>query len=97
MLAFEADKSFTDPNKPVSIPSSPQRAGDASKGYTYLTTGDYLKSGVPYSYYTFFSPKDRHNYLNRTGKNATVPYDFNVVQSRDKASVSLDMGFVSHE
>ena len=87
LLAFEAGKPFNDPNKPVSIPPSPQRSGDASKGYVYLTTGDYLKSGVPYSYYSFFTPKDRHNYLNRTGKNATVPYDFNVVQSPDKVDV----------
>ncbi len=86
-LAFVGDEKGIHPIKPVAIPPSPQREGDPAKGYDYLTTGDYLKSGIPYSYYTVFAKKDRNNYLNRTGKNATVPYDFNVVQSPNKVDV----------
>ncbi len=69
------------------IPPSVQRTGDSAKGYNYLITGNYLKSGVPYSYYKLLMPMDKHNYLNREGKNAFVPYDFNVVLSPNKTEV----------
>ncbi len=72
---------------PIHIPPSVQRNGDSVKGYNYLTTGDYLKSGIPYSYYKIFAPKDYNNYLNRTGKNSLVPYDFNVVIAPNKIEV----------
>jgi len=64
---------------PAFIPPSQQRSGDASKGYEYLITGDYIKSGVPYGYYTLINGKDKSNLLNRTGKNATVPPGFTVI------------------
>ncbi len=63
------------------IPPSIQRAGDAQKGYQYLITGDYLKSGLPYGYFNLINGKDKHNYLNRTGKNATVPHGYNVIRN----------------
>jgi hypothetical protein len=34
-------------DEPVPIPPSKQRTGDPGTGFTYLTTGDYLKSGIP--------------------------------------------------
>jgi cytochrome c553 len=72
---------------PIAIPPSLQRQGDPSKGYNYLTTGDFLKSGMPYSYFKILFSKDKHNYLNRTGKNAYVPAGFNVVQSPSNVEV----------
>ena len=63
------------------IPASPQRSGDAAIGYQYLITGDYLKSGLPYSYFNLLNGKDKQNYLNRTGKNATVPHGYNVIRN----------------
>ncbi len=63
------------------IPPSIQRGGDAQKGYQYLITGDYLKSGLPYGYFNLLNGKDKHNYLNRTGKNATVPHGYNVIRN----------------
>gem|GEM_PF-5659062 len=30
------------------IPASKQRVGDAKAGYQYLTTGDYVGSGIPF-------------------------------------------------
>jgi len=70
-------------DKPIVIPASPQRMGDSAIGYNYLTTGDYLKSGLPYNFYTLFLGKDKNNFLNRTGKNATVAYGFNVVKGEN--------------
>lgn len=63
----------------ATIPPSQQRSGDSAKGYEYLVTGDFLKSGVPYKYYTLANGKNDANLLNRTGKNATVGHGYNVV------------------
>ncbi len=70
-------------DKPQYIPASVQKTGDAAKGYEYLTTGDFLKSGIPYNYYTFLNGKDKKNYLNRTGKNANVEQGFNVITNKE--------------
>ncbi len=73
--------------KPVFIPPSAQRRGDSAKGFEYLTTGDFLKSGIPYSYYILLNGKDKNNFLNRTGKNGNVAYGYNVVLSENKTEV----------
>jgi hypothetical protein len=39
--------------KPYFIPPSVQQTGDSAKGYAYLTTGDFLKSGIPYNSFIF--------------------------------------------
>ena len=44
-LAFTKVMETSSRDKPVPIPASPQRSGDADAGYHYLITGDYLKSG----------------------------------------------------
>lgn len=67
--------------KPVYIPPSQQRNGDAAKGYEYLIYGDYIRSGVPYGYFTLLNGRDKSNLLNRTGKNATVSVGYNVVNA----------------
>ncbi len=67
--------------KPVYIPPSEQRNGDAAKGYEYLIYGDYIKSGVPYGYFTLLNGKEKSNVLNRTGKNATVSAGYTVVNA----------------
>lgn len=66
---------------PTYIPPSKQRTGDASKGYKYLTTGDYLKSGIPYSFFIMGVPKDSNNYLNRSGFNKNLSHDFTAVKA----------------
>ncbi len=39
---------FLGPNHdPVPVLPSKQRTGDSRAGYEYLTTGDYLRSGIP--------------------------------------------------
>lgn len=78
----------TDPvPKSQYIPASKQRNGNAKEGYQYLVTGDYLKSGLPYGYFKILNGKDKHNYLQREGKNATVPPGFNVVTAPNGTTV----------
>ncbi len=66
---------------PEYIPPSTQRTGDAARGYEYLTTGDYVKSGLPYSIFVKAMGRDNTNYLNREGTNATVSHEYTVVQA----------------
>ena len=66
-------------NDPVPVPPSVQRTGDADAGFKYLTTGDYLRSGIPLSYFKMGFGKSNVNYLNRDGHNKEVPYDYTVV------------------
>jgi len=67
--------------EPVAIPPSKQRTGDAQAGYKYLTTGDYLRSGIPLSYFKMGFGKSSMNYLNREGDNGDIPYDYTVVSA----------------
>ena len=69
---------FSNP-EPEYIPVSKQRTGDATVGYEYLTTGDYLKSGIPYTLFFLGTPKDSNNFLQRSGVNKDVPHDFTAV------------------
>ena len=86
-IAFIQKLPDNEGEKPTFIQPSPQRNGDSAKGYQYLITGDYLKSGLPYNYFALFYGKDKQNYLNRNGKNANVPYGFNVVQGVNNTKV----------
>lgn len=63
----------------IQIPGYSQRGGDAFKGYEYLTTGDYMSSGIPYDIYIRANGTDNSNILNRTGKNATISHDLNAI------------------
>ncbi len=67
--------------QPEFVAASKQRTGDAAKGFTYLTTGDYLKSGIPYSLFVLGAAKDSNNFLQRTGNNKNLPYDFTAVKA----------------
>ena len=71
----------TDGEKPVHIPATPQRTGDPAIGYNDLTTGDYLKSGLPFQLFLMANKKDTNNYLNRTGSNKEVAYDYTVIKA----------------
>jgi len=73
--------SLVDTDEPEAIPSSKQRSGDAVKGYEYLTTGDYLKSGIPFSLFAMGISKDTNNFLKRTGVNKNIPHDFTAVKA----------------
>lgn len=65
---------------PVPIPPSVQRTcGDAQKGFEYLTTGDYVKGGIPYSVFVLGMGKDRKNYLERSGKNEKLSHEYTAI------------------
>ena len=80
-FSFSSQILFSPVNQPVPVPPSKQRTGDANAGYEYLITGDYLRSGIPLSYFKFGFGKDSINYLHRTGNNQEVPYDYTVVNA----------------
>ncbi|HSZ84621.1 MAG TPA: hypothetical protein VK787_01250 [Puia sp.] len=67
--------------EPVPIPASPQRSGNADKGYNYLITGDYLKSGIPYNYFKLAYGKNNGGFLKRDGVNADVSYEYTAVKA----------------
>src|SRR5439155_39509 len=67
--------------EPVPIPASPQRSGNPVRGFTYLTTGDYLKSGIPYNYFLLGFGKSTVNYLKREGQNANISHEYTAVNA----------------
>lgn len=71
----------TNPEKPVPVPASKQRKGNAAKGYTYLTTGDYVKGGIPMDLFVLAMGKNSKNYLKRTGLNATISHEYTAVKA----------------
>lgn len=72
---------YNEEDTPTFIPPSKQRTGDAVKGYEYLTTGDYLKSGIPFSFYALGAAKDTNNFLKRSGLNKNLPHDFTAIKA----------------
>ncbi len=72
-----------EPEKPVFVPASEQRTGNASEGYKYLTTGDYVKGGIPYDFFFLAVNKSKTNYLNRDGLNATLTHEYTVVKAKN--------------
>lgn len=73
----------TGSDEPVPVPFETQKEGDAAKGYQYLITGDFLKSGVPYGFWTLKNGKASSNLLNREGRNATVEHGYNVISNAE--------------
>ena len=86
-LALTTVVQFTREDEPVAIPASPQRNGDAVVGYRYLTTGDYLKSGIPYNYFLLGFGKSTANYLNRDSPNALISHEYTAVRSPNGETV----------
>jgi mono/diheme cytochrome c family protein len=73
--------------KPVHIPASRQRSGDSAAGYAYLTTGDYLKSGIPYNFFLLGVGKNKTNFLQRKGLNAEISYEYTAVKAPNGQTV----------
>src|ERR1044072_930087 len=68
--------------EPVPVPPSAQRTGgNVQKGYEYLTTGDYVKGGIPYNMFKLGMGKSKTNYLERTGKNEDISHEYTAITS----------------
>jgi hypothetical protein len=80
-LSFSSAIFIYSGNEPVPVPPSKQRTGNMQAGFKYLTTGDYLRSGIPLSYFKMGFGKSSVNYLNRDGNNKDIPYDYTVVSA----------------
>ena len=79
IVIFSSAFSIADHDQPVPIPASQQRTnGNAKKGYEYLVTGDYLKSGIPVSIF-HLATRGQKIYLNRDGINSKIPYNYTAV------------------
>jgi mono/diheme cytochrome c family protein len=74
-------------DKPVPIPASPQRTGNATAGYQYLTTGDYIKSGIPYDYFLLGFGRTPANYLQRDSPNAVISHEYTAVKAPNGQTV----------
>jgi mono/diheme cytochrome c family protein len=68
-------------DKPVQIPPSKQRLGNAEKGYQYLVTGDYVRSGIPFNAFLFGAGMDSNNFLNRQGINSRIGHAYTAVSA----------------
>lgn len=86
-LAWSAIFRNNGEDKLIPIPASPQRSGDSAAGYTYLTTGDYLKSGIPYNLFILGFGKSQTNLLHREGLNATISHEYTAVKAPNGQTV----------
>ena len=68
-------------DKPVRIPPTKQRLGDAKKGLDYLITGDYVRSGIPYNAFLFGAGAATTNYLKREGLNQNLPHEYTAIKA----------------
>ncbi len=80
-LAFTVAIRPSPDDGPVFIPPSEQRTGDTAAGYQYLVTGDYLRSGIPLSYFKMGFGRSTINYLKRSGENSQIPYEYTAVKA----------------
>src|SRR5687768_7839507 len=75
------DDTYVPPAGTSVIPTSAQRSGTASTGYTYLVEGDYISSGIPYNVYKTAYPANFPNVLGRSGDNSTIAPGFTAVDA----------------
>src|SRR6185437_5583388 len=86
-LAFTTGLEISRIEQPVPVPASPQRRGDATAGYHYLTTGDYIKSGIPYNFFLLGYGKRPDTLLHRDGPNGDIRYDYTAVKAANGVEV----------
>ncbi len=74
-------KQATPHRRTVVMPSPQRMDGDPQRGRDYLIYGNYLTSGAPLEMFQSVVPERERNVLDRQGVNATIPFDFTVVNS----------------
>jgi hypothetical protein len=78
------------PSGATKVEATAQRIGDPAKGYEYLTTGDYISSGIPIDVYKIGFGANNPNDLGRTGDNKGISYTFNVVAASNGVKVAAN-------
>ena len=71
------------------IPSEPQRAGDAAKGYDYLLNGGYITCGIPKTAFdqVFGNPPVADKIDGRTGDSKNLPFYYSAATSSEGVTV----------
>ena len=75
------------PSGATKLEATAQRAGDIAEGYKYLTTGDYISSGIPLDVYKLAYGSSNPDDLGRTGDNRGIGYQFNVISGLNGVKV----------
>lgn len=79
------------------IEASTQRTtGNAEAGYQYLTTGDYLSSGIPLEVYKLAFGSNSPDDLGRTGDGKGISYAFNAFTSANGVKVATNSCLSCH-
>ena len=70
---------------PILLGAEPQRTGDPTKGYHALVNEPYVPCGIPWSAYSqVFGPATADQQIpDRDGRNATLPYNFTSMTTKD--------------
>lgn len=75
------------PSGTSKIEASEQRPGNAAAGYEYLTSGNYVSAGIPFSIYKLSFGTNSPDDLGRTGDNEGVQFNFTVSAAASGAKV----------
>ncbi len=83
--------------KVVELEATPQNPnGDAGKGYNYMIYGDYIGSGIPWTFLEKKLKNFRDTVLKREGKSGKMPYLFNVFDAPNGVTVAAGNCFTCH-
>jgi mono/diheme cytochrome c family protein len=78
------------------IEASTQRVGNADEGFKYLTTGNYLSSGIPLEIYKLAFGANDPDDLGRTGDGKGVNYAFNAVTAENGVKIAVNSCLSCH-
>ena len=84
------------PDGASKMDASTQRSGDAEVGYQYLTTGDYLSSGIPLDIYKLAFGSTSPDDLGRTGDSKGISYAFNAITTANGVKVATNSCLSCH-
>jgi mono/diheme cytochrome c family protein len=82
----------------VTLAAEPQRPGDPQKGYRALVNEAYVPCGVPYTAYQkmFAPPRDDEKIPGREGRNATLPYRWTAMTTKDGVEIVTSNCLLCH-
>ena len=73
--------------EPRLLQASPQRVGDAERGFRYMVEGDYVRSGPPLVWFVRDAPLKESGFQ-RDGANAYLPYWLTATAAPSGAAVA---------